>query len=65
MKMEGCKLWVCKYYVTQKTRISIGSPLTMDLYYKLIGHYKRVSANLKEMVEKLIRIYPHLSEWGE
>lgn len=48
-----------------KTRISIGWPLTMDLYYKLIGHSKRVSGNLKEMVEKLTRIYPHLAEWGE
>lgn len=48
-----------------KTNISIGWPWATELNYKclkLIGHLKSVSANLKEMIEKLIRVYAHLAE---
>lgn len=51
-----------------KTYISTGWPGAMELYYKfltLIGHFKKtVHANLKETIEKLIRIYMHLAENG-
>lgn len=48
-----------------KTSLSIGQLLAMEFYYeclKLMGHSKRVPANIGEMLEKLIRVNTHLAE---